>query len=227
MVEYIVEAISTLEWPANATAITRGKVDAEHHLCVTGKRLSSHRSVRRQPYLSYSKKLSIAMTSKHESLLLRLPLELRQRIYEFIFGPQRLVKLSHIRLQLDDWVASMIYRSQSEKMNESKGWQETKDVHDGFEEERSESDVEGAHSLSTKPAYEWRTGVLEVSRAMSNEASDVLYGRNIFVMDLHTVSYCNFLQLNVANLRRIRYLGIVILPRGVSFGEPFVFESQL
>lgn len=44
---------------------------------------------------------SVAVTGKVEPLLLRLPLELRQRTYAIIFSPRRLIDLRHVQLKLD------------------------------------------------------------------------------------------------------------------------------
>ena len=129
---------------------------------------------------------SVAVTGKVEPRLLRLPLELRQRIYAIIFGPRRLVDLRHVQLELDPWSRSMIYRPKSEKLHESDDLENDEDVDSESEEKLSESDMKDASRFSEYFMYEWRTGILEVSRAMSNEALDGLYGQDIFVVDCHT-----------------------------------------
>jgi hypothetical protein len=91
----------------------------------------------------------------------------------------------------------------------------------------SESDIEDAYRFSEDFMCEWRTGILEVSRAISNEALDILYGQNIFVVDIHGEGYLQFHKFSVANLRRVHYLRIVAQLMGVSYGRPLVFDPQL
>lgn len=174
-----------------------------------------------------SSHFSVAVTGKVEPLLLRLPLELRQRIYAIIFGPRRLVDLLHVHLELDPWSRSMIYRPKSEKLHESDVLENDREVDIEPEEKLSESNMKDAYRFGEDFMYEWRTGILEVSRAMSNEALDVLYGQNIFVVDIHGEGYHKFLKFSAANLRRVRYLRIVARPMGVSYGIPLVFDPQL
>lgn len=166
-------------------------------------------------------------TGKVEPRLLRLPLELRQRIYAIIFGPRRLVDLRHVQLELDPWSGSMIYRSKSEKLHESNDLKNDEDINNESEEKLSESDMKDVYRFSEDLMFEWRSGILEVSRAMSNEALDVLYGQNIFVVDIHGEGYRKFLKFGVANLRRIHYLRIVARPMGFSYKRPLVFDPQL
>ena len=169
---------------------------------------------------------SVAITGKVEPGLLRLPLELRQHIYKIIFGSPHLVDLRHIKLALDPCSRSMIYRPKSEKLREkSEKWHGSDNL-EIYEYVDSDSE-ENAYRFSEDFMYEWRTGILEVSRAVSNEALDVLYGQNVFVADIHGGRYHELLKLGVANLRRVRYLRIVARPMGVSYGSPLVFDPQL
>lgn len=131
------------------------------------------------------------------SPLLRLPLELRHRIYAFIFGHRHHVDLRHVKAELDTWWRSMIYRPQSEKLNDM-------------------------------DLFKWRTGILGVSRAISNETLDVLYGQNVFIVDIHGGGGSHlFSKIGVVNLRRIRFLRVVARPMGVCYGTPLVFDPQL
>ena len=75
--------------------------------------------------------------------------------------------------------------------------------------------------------YIWRTVILEVSKAISDEALDVLYGQNIFVVSLNAGSYHDLLKFGVANLRHIRYHHIEARPMGAFYGKPMVFDPQL
>lgn len=162
-----------------------------------------------------SSDFSVAVTGKVEPLLDRLPLELRQHIYAIIFSPRRLVDLRRVQLELDPWSRSMIYRPKSEKLHESDNLENDEDVDGESEEKLSESDMKDAYRFSEDFMYEWRTSVLEVSRATSNEALDVLYGQNIFVVDINGAGYRKFLKFSVANLRRVRYL----LHCGTTYGS--------
>ncbi|MCJ1471126.1 hypothetical protein MMC07_009774 [Pseudocyphellaria aurata] len=167
---------------------------------------------------------SVAVTGKVEPVLFRLPLELRQQIYAIIFGPQRVVDILFVQLQLDSWSRFMIYR---EKLHTIDYLKNDKDVGSESEEKLSEGDMKDVYCFSEDFRYERRTGILEVSRALSNEALDVLYGQNIFVVDIHGQGYHKLLKFNVANLRRVHYLRIVARPMGVSYGRPLVFDPQL
>ncbi|KAL8786242.1 MAG: hypothetical protein Q9195_008298 [Heterodermia aff. obscurata] len=155
-----------------------------------------------------SSNCSLAATGKVEPLLFRLPLELRQHIYAFIFGSRHEIDLRAAKFELDSRHRDAIYRPQSDKLRESDRLKNKR---------RTEMLKEG----------EWRTGILEVSRAVSNEALDVLYGQPIFIVDIYRSNYGNLLKLGAANLQRIRRLRILVLPKGVSYGRPFVFDPQL
>ena len=134
------------------------------------------------------------------SPLLRLPLELRLRIYAFIFGHRRLIDLRHVRAELEGWSRSKIYRPQSEKLNN------TYDMN----------------------RFEWRTGITGVSKTISNESLDVLYGQNVFIVDIHGRACSHlFSKMGVANLRRIRFLRVVARPMRVCSGGPLVFDPKL
>ena len=64
-----------------------------------------------------------------------------------------------------------------------------------------------------------------MSRKISHEAVDVLYGQNVFVVDIHGEGYHKF--YGFSNLRSIHYLRIVARPMGISYGRPLVFDPQL
>ncbi|KAG6993940.1 hypothetical protein G7Y79_00049g085000 [Physcia stellaris] len=131
------------------------------------------------------------------SPLLRLPLELRRRIYAFIFGHRHPIDLRHVRAELDPWWRSMIYQPQSEKLNHM-------------------------------DLFEWRTGITGVSRAISNESLDVLYGQNVFIVHIHRGGFSHiFSKMGVANSRRIRFLRVVARPMGICYGKPMVFNPQI
>lgn len=74
---------------------------------------------------------------------------------------------------------------------------------------------------------ERKTGIFSVSRQISEEALNVLYGRNIFIVHIHNGAHRNLLKFGTANIRRIRHLRIVAQPTGTCFLEPMKFDSQL
>lgn len=121
----------------------------------------------------------------------------------------------------------MIYRPKSEKLHERGSLDNDGDVDGEVEETLSKSEIEYAHRVSADSMYEWRTGILEVSRIISNEALDILYGQNVFIVDIHGEGYLKVRNFSVANLRRVHYLRIVARPMGVSYGKPLVFDPQL
>ena len=61
---------------------------------------------------------SVGSGGEVESLLFRLPLELRQQIYADVFGTQRLIYLDDFGVELGPETRSMIYRPKSEKLRE-------------------------------------------------------------------------------------------------------------
>ena len=187
---------------------------------------------------NYSNDLTMAAIIKTSPPLLRLPLELRQRIYAIIFGPRRLVDFRH-RLDLDPWTRSMIYRPLSEK--QSRGpplknyvvYDSDRDEDDDGDPKRrlsdgnSDSDKMSVHSLSDEVEYERRTGLLGVSKVISNEALDVLYGQHTFVINIHGENCRSFIQFGAANLSRVRHLRVVARPMDTSYAKPFVFDPKL
>ena len=64
------------------------------------------------------------------------------------------------------------------------------------------------------------TVVLLVSRQLSEEALNVLYGENIFEVALHRGSQSILSQFAPANRQRIRRLQLSARPSGVSYGSP-------
>ena len=166
------------------------------------------------------------MIGQVEPLLLRLPLELRQRIYAIILGPRRLINLRDVQLELDPWDREMIYRPKLEKLRECVP-ENDEDIDEESEGKNSESEIKDAYRFSEELMYEWRTGILEVSRAISSEVLDILYGQNIFIVDIHGEGYLRFRKFGAANLRRVRYLRIVARPMGVSYGRPLAFDPKL
>lgn len=74
---------------------------------------------------------------------------------------------------------------------------------------------------------ERNTAVLLVSRQLSEEALDVLYGENVFKVVLHGGRPNILSQFAPANRQRIRRLQLVLRPMGVSYGSPLNLDSQI
>lgn len=72
-----------------------------------------------------------------------------------------------------------------------------------------------------------KVGILSVSRQISEEALNVLYGRNLFIIHVHVGAHRNLLKFGTANIRRIRHLRLVAQPMGFCFAEPLKFDPQL
>ncbi|KAI8960302.1 hypothetical protein F5Y11DRAFT_330460 [Daldinia sp. FL1419] len=133
------------------------------------------------------------------SIFLRLPLEIREEIYLqlLLFGDD--VDVQSLTLDFDRWIKSM--------------WD------DGPES------VFCGSGNATAPLR--RTSILRVSRQVSEEALNVLYQRNIFVIHTHADSHDKFLQFGTANIRRIRSLRLVAHPQELGYMEPFQFDPRI
>lgn len=70
-----------------------------------------------------------------------------------------------------------------------------------------------------------KASILRVSRQISAEALDVLYGRNLFIAHVHGGAQDELLKFGTPNLKRIRYLRLVAQPMGC-FPKPITFDSQ-
>ncbi|KAL8663685.1 MAG: hypothetical protein Q9202_003631 [Teloschistes flavicans] len=82
-------------------------------------------------------------------------------------------------------------------------------------------DTENAYTHGLNP------GILGVSRSISDEALDVLYGRHVFVVNIHWEDCLKVRKFGVANLRRIRHLCIMAQSEAVFYEEPRVLNPQL
>ena len=124
----------------------------------------------------------------------------------------------------------MIYRPKVEKLRECVPENDEdidEDIDEKLEGKNSESEIKDAHRFSEEFMYEWRTGILEVSRDISSEVLDILYGQNIFMMDIHGEGYLRCRKFSAANLRRVHYLRILARPMGVSYGRALAFDPKL
>lgn len=85
------------------------------------------------------------------------------------------------------------------------------------------------HSLNFHPRYQWlqNTAILLVSRQVSEETRNVLYGDNIFQVLLHGGSQNILSRFAPANRERIRHLLLVLRPMGVSYGRPLDLDAHI
>ena len=169
----------------------------------------------------------LAVTGKVEPGLLRLPLELRQQIYANVFGFPRLFDLRHIKYGISPWSTHPAFRHMPGKRNKKPEKVLESDSPKPYDYEEKGYAKSPLKPFSVHIRYKWRTGILEVSKAISDEALDVLYGQTMFVVSLHAGNYHDLLKFGVANLRRIRYLRIEARHMGPCYGKPMVFDPQL
>jgi len=73
---------------------------------------------------------------------------------------------------------------------------------------------------------EINTAVLLVSRQVSEEALDALYGENVFEIVLHARSDI-LIEIAPANRQRIRRLQLAVRPFGIFYGLPLDPDSQI
>lgn len=142
------------------------------------------------------------MSTKGDLPLLRLPLELRQNIYALILPDLPRFSLCSAPKKADPGKRAMIYQPKSEKPYER-----------GSKEE----------ALS-----EWRTGILSVSRALSNDVLDFMYGQAPQLMFIDC-AFEHFRRIGAANLQRIRRLCIVVRSMWllVPDRQPMAFDPEL
>jgi hypothetical protein len=72
-----------------------------------------------------------------------------------------------------------------------------------------------------------KTGILCVSRQISEEALNVLYGRNLFIVLINGGSHDYLLKFGTGNIRRIRYLRLVAQPMGICYSQTMKFDARL
>ncbi|KAI2616662.1 hypothetical protein GGS26DRAFT_442817 [Hypomontagnella submonticulosa] len=70
-----------------------------------------------------------------------------------------------------------------------------------------------------------KTGILGVSQQISDEALNVLYGFNVFIIRVHGGAHDKLRKFGTSNIRRIRFLKLVAQPMGVWYPEPIKFDS--
>jgi hypothetical protein len=79
----------------------------------------------------------------------------------------------------------------------------------------------------TWPECKKRTAILCVSRQISGETLDVLYGENVFEIDIHHGNHNVVRNFSLANQLRIRRLQFVIRPEGVSWVPSLRLDSTI
>lgn len=162
-----------------------------------------------------------------ESPLLRLPLELRQAIYAFVFGPPRAIDVSNWT-ELDGGERSTIHRSPSKRPLDNGQSPIGRAGDDSTEDPASDTTNFPSIGSYIYPAYEREAGILEVSKTISDEGLDVLYAQHTFIADLHDNGHREFRRLGAANLRRMRRLRLVARPMGIIYGhELLASDAQL
>ena len=169
--------------------------------------------------------------SKVESPFLRLPLELRQRIYGYVFGGQRAIDSTTFSNELGKKLRSQIYRPQSEKVLEDGPPFSYTDVdYDEAREFPNGIDTRDMYRSNTILRYEWRTGILEVSKSISEEALNVLDRQRTFVMSITSDSWelnpCPF-NVTFANIRRIRYVQVYATFQSVGYHQSNILDPEL
>ncbi|KAI9170661.1 hypothetical protein HJFPF1_00131 [Paramyrothecium foliicola] len=118
----------------------------------------------------------------------RLPIELRDQIYTYILSPGEIdMQAVHLRKMASPWIRLL--------------W----DLESGTQNPRGSSEKKVA-----KP----NTGILRVCRQISDEALDILYRRNHFIVALHGVTEYQLFKLGPTNLRRIHSLQLIIQFQG-------------
>lgn len=130
--------------------------------------------------------------------LLRLPPEIRKKVYCHLLV--RSAILSHfLEYEVDSWTISLWEYPERQTLN---------------------------HRIANVTPKSI-TGILSVSRQISEEALQVLYGRNIFTVQLRGGDYNTNLKFGTVNLSRIRYVELLAESSGMNYPEPIKFDSQL
>jgi hypothetical protein len=141
---------------------------------------------------------TLSQCSSQPSGFLCLPLELREKIY-FHLLLRSAIHVQYLNFEVDPWIRSIWEDSERLAL-----YDEVEDI-----------------------APKRKTGILSVSRQISEESLNVLYGRNLFIVTVHGGAHNKLLKFGTANIRRIRYLTLVAQPMGICFPEPMEFDSQL
>jgi len=182
--------------------------------------------------------------------LLRLPFEIRLQIYRYCIPRKHVVEVSSPRFYIGWPYVGVDHTLGSEDILSSK--EDTLDLEDdavevedynlGFGDTlSSEEDALGLeddavnledYNLDLDGDY-WnpnknRSSIFRLSKQISEEALDILYGENIFKLCLHGEGEV-YLKKNftAANRQRMRYLLVTAEPRGVSYEPRKVPDNSL
>jgi hypothetical protein len=135
---------------------------------------------------------------RQSSGFLRLPLELRDIIYSLLLVGGP-VNVQYLQFEVDSW---------------------TRSIWENPEEFECFPDMEGI-SLKRK------AGILSVSRQISDEALNVLYGCNLFSVLINGGAHEKLLKFGTENISRIRYLRLVAQPMGICYPDTMKINSRL
>jgi hypothetical protein len=72
-----------------------------------------------------------------------------------------------------------------------------------------------------------KTGILSVSRQISEKALNVLYGSNLFMVQINGGAHDNLIRFGTDNIRRIQHLRLVAQPMGICYPKTLKIETQL
>jgi hypothetical protein len=129
---------------------------------------------------------------------LTLPLELRNKIYSLLLV-RGAVHVQNLRFEVDPWTRSM--------------WEDTKQL-------ELVDDTEDIFPIR-------KAGILSVSKQISEEALNVLYGSNLVMVLINGGAHDNLIRFGTDNIQRIRHLRLVAQPMGICYPETLKLETQL
>lgn len=160
--------------------------------------------------------------------LLRLPFEIRLQIYYHCIPRKRVIDVAHPHF-IPQWPLDLEHRPQNpdhlEYVQDSEDDVERiQDSEDDVEHiQDSEENVEDNHHLTHDFIASWdliknQNSIFLLSKQISEEALDVLYGDNVFKLYLHGEGE-SYLKMNFShqNRQRMKYLLLIAQPRGVSY----------
>lgn len=172
-----------------------------------------------------------------------LPFEIRLQIYRYCIPRKQVIEVSHPRFHIG-WPYEEVDRSLDlEEAPDFEhgipgsedslhldgtlgsavtlGMEETLDSEDSAASLRADAPYSGGGCLDWEGGY-WnrnnKNSIFLLSRQISEEALDILYGENIFILHLHGEGeYYLKENFTEANRQRIRYLLLTAQPMGVSY----------
>lgn len=133
---------------------------------------------------------ALSQNDRQPSGFLRLPRELRDKIYSLLLVGDP-IHVQHLQFGKDSWTKSIWKKPERLNFPSHMDW----------------------YLPKTK------TGILGVSKLISEEALDILYGRHIFTVSVHGGAHRKLLNFGITNLRRIRCVRLVAQPMGVCYPD--------